>query len=159
MYEIHSRLSQSARTKATKEFTEVKSGVLLSSDVTARGIDIPGISTVIQVGLPANAEQCKFCTTSRDSVQIINLIHYPPPDVHRLGRTARAGNEGSGLLILAPWEQRFLANKDMVNIPIKEQTVNENELKLSLASLKEAVDTVMATIEDKIRCSAYQVGS
>ncbi len=67
VYEIHSRLSQSARTKATKEFTEVKSGVLLSSDVTARGIDIPGISTVIQVGLPANAEQCKFCAAFRDS--------------------------------------------------------------------------------------------
>jgi hypothetical protein len=60
---------------------------------------------------------------------------------------------------LATWEQRFLANKDMLGIPIKEQAVNDNELKLSLASLKEAVDTVMTTIEDKIRCSTYQVGS
>jgi ATP-dependent RNA helicase MSS116 len=92
-------------------------------------------------------------------ISIIHLIHYPPSDVHRLGRTARAGNEGSGLLILAPWEQRFLANKGMLGIPIKEQKINENELKLSLASLKEAVDAVMAITEDKIRCSAYQVSS
>jgi ATP-dependent RNA helicase MSS116, mitochondrial len=96
--------------------------------------------------------------TPRDSILHHSpLIHCPPLDVHRLGRTARAGNEGSGLLILAPWEQRFLANKDMVNIPIKEQAINENELKLSLANLKDAVDTVMITIEDKTRCSAYQV--
>lgn len=85
------------------------------------------------------------------------LARLPFTDVHRLGRTARAGTEGSGLLILAPWEQRFLANKHMVNIPIKEREIKEDEVKLSLASLKEAVDATMMTLEDKLRCSAYQV--
>jgi ATP-dependent RNA helicase MSS116, mitochondrial len=42
IHEIHSRLSQNKRTKASEAFAEVKRGVLLSSDVTARGMDFPG---------------------------------------------------------------------------------------------------------------------
>ena len=58
-WEIHSRMSQSARGKATEAFRAAKEGVLFSSDVTARGIDVKGVTAVIQVGLPSNEEQCK----------------------------------------------------------------------------------------------------
>jgi len=58
-WEIHSRMSQSARGKATEQFREAKEGVLFSSDVTARGIDVKGVTAVVQVGLPSNEEQCK----------------------------------------------------------------------------------------------------
>jgi ATP-dependent RNA helicase MSS116 len=42
IYEIHSRLSQNRRTKVADTFAKEKTGVLLSSDVTARGMDFPG---------------------------------------------------------------------------------------------------------------------
>lgn len=42
IYEIHSRLSQSKRSKVADTFSRAKKGVLLSSDVTARGMDFPG---------------------------------------------------------------------------------------------------------------------
>lgn len=58
-WEIHSRMSQSARGKATEAFRNAKEGVLFSSDVTARGIDVKGVTGVIQVGLPMNEEQCE----------------------------------------------------------------------------------------------------
>ena len=58
VYEIHSRMSQPKRMKATEAFRTSPTGVLFSSDVTARGIDIPGVTAVVQVGLPSNAEQC-----------------------------------------------------------------------------------------------------
>lgn len=58
-WEIHSRMSQSARGKATDQFREAKEGVLFSSDVTARGIDVKGVTAVVQVGLPSNEEQCE----------------------------------------------------------------------------------------------------
>lgn len=58
-WEIHSRMSQSARAKATEAFRQAKQGVLFSSDVTARGIDVKGVTGVVQVGLPMNEEQCK----------------------------------------------------------------------------------------------------
>ena len=65
VFEVHSRKSQSARTKATDGFRAAKNGVLVSSDVTARGIDIPGVTAVFQIGLPSDPDQCKpakiFC--------------------------------------------------------------------------------------------------
>ena len=45
-WEIHSRMSQSKRLKVTEEFREAKTGIMFSSDVVARGIDIPGVSLV-----------------------------------------------------------------------------------------------------------------
>ncbi|KAF2479886.1 P-loop containing nucleoside triphosphate hydrolase protein [Neohortaea acidophila] len=76
--EIHSRLSQSQRTAAAESFRRAESGVLLSSDVTARGMDFPNVTHVIQVGLPTSREQY----------------------IHRVGRTARAGKEGEAWLLL-----------------------------------------------------------
>jgi ATP-dependent RNA helicase MSS116, mitochondrial len=57
-FQIHSRLSQSARTRATDGFKNAERAVMFASDVIARGIDISGITSVVQVGVPANAEQC-----------------------------------------------------------------------------------------------------
>jgi ATP-dependent RNA helicase MSS116 len=45
-WEIHSRMSQSKRMKVTEEFRDAKTGIMFSSDVVARGIDIPGVSLV-----------------------------------------------------------------------------------------------------------------
>jgi ATP-dependent RNA helicase MSS116 len=90
--EIHSRKSQSARTKVSDEFRRSKGLILISSDVSARGVDYPDVTLIIQVGLPADREQY----------------------IHRLGRTGRKGKEGQGLLLLAPWEMHFLSSvKDL----------------------------------------------
>ncbi|KAI8855106.1 P-loop containing nucleoside triphosphate hydrolase protein [Chytridium lagenaria] len=66
VYEIHSRKSQSVRTKATEAFRVAEKGIMFSSDVSARGMDFPNVTAVLQVGLPSSREQY----------------------VHRLGRTA-----------------------------------------------------------------------
>ena len=81
--EIHARLTQSQRTRAAEDFRRATSGILLSSDVTARGMDFPDVTHVIQVGIPPNREQY----------------------IHRLGRTARAGKEGEGWIFLNEIEQ------------------------------------------------------
>ena len=83
--ELHSRMSQSKRTKTTERFRNGSKLILFSSDVSARGMDFPGVSLIIQVGL-----------TAKDQY------------IHRLGRTARAGNEGHGIILLAPFENNFL---------------------------------------------------
>lgn len=59
VWQIHSRMSQSQRTRATDQFREAEKGVLFSSDVTARGIDVKGVTAVVQIGLPSSAEQCR----------------------------------------------------------------------------------------------------
>ncbi|PPR06385.1 hypothetical protein CVT26_004646 [Gymnopilus dilepis] len=96
--EIHSRKSQPARIKAAEQFKTSKSAVLLSSDVAARGVDFPGVTLVLQVGLPASGEQY----------------------IHRLGRTARAGAAGRGILVLSPEEKMFLRKADVAALGIRE---------------------------------------
>ncbi|KAK7179605.1 hypothetical protein DPSP01_011657 [Paraphaeosphaeria sporulosa] len=82
-YEIHSKLSQAQRTRAADDFRFCQSGILLSSDVTARGMDFPNVTHVIQIGLPRDRESY----------------------IHRIGRTARAGKEGEGWLFVTPYDQ------------------------------------------------------
>ncbi|CAA7027047.1 unnamed protein product [Microthlaspi erraticum] len=84
--EIHSRKPQSYRTRVSDEFRKSKRIILVTSDVSARGVDYPDVSLVVQMGLPSGREQY----------------------IHRLGRTGRKGKEGEGVLMLAPWEEFFL---------------------------------------------------
>ncbi|PVF96570.1 DEAD-domain-containing protein [Serendipita vermifera] len=132
--EIHSHKSQTARLKAIKDFSEARSAVLLSSDVVARGIDLRGITGVIQIGLPADVDQY----------------------VRRLGRFGGVGHPVMGLLLLAPWEQRFLADKNMIQLPIKEVNTRHEEIITGLVAWKDRVDYVMCQLDDKIRLRAYQ---
>lgn len=48
------------RTKTSDQFRAMKQGILFSSDVSARGVDYPGITHVIQVR-PVNVKQCILC--------------------------------------------------------------------------------------------------
>ena len=82
--EIHSKLSQGQRTRAADTFRRASSALLLTTDVTARGMDFPDVTHVIQVGLPSNSDSY----------------------VHRLGRTARAGKEGEGWIFVSPIEEK-----------------------------------------------------
>jgi ATP-dependent RNA helicase MSS116, mitochondrial len=99
IYEIHSKRSQFQRTAASDAFRRDHSGaaVLVTSDVSARGIDYPGVTRVIQVGIPASTEQY----------------------IHRIGRTGRAGKGGRADLILLPFEQNFVRYQ-LSDLPIKE---------------------------------------
>ncbi|KAI0967048.1 DEAD-domain-containing protein [Xylaria arbuscula] len=96
MYQIHSKLTQSQRTMSAQLFRRAKSGILFSSDVTARGMDFPNVTDVIQIGLPPDREQY----------------------IHRIGRTGRAGNSGNGWLILSQEEMAEARNR-LPGLPIK----------------------------------------
>ncbi len=83
---LHSRMTQSKRTRTTDDFRKANDGICVATDVIARGMDFPGVTHVFQVGLPADKETY----------------------IHRLGRTARAGAEGRGILVLSDLEKGFL---------------------------------------------------
>ena len=103
-YELHSKRSQDQRTRASNAFRADRTGasVLVTSDVSARGVDYPGVTRVIQVGIPPTS----------------NVY------VHRVGRTGRAGTEGRGDLVLLPWETGFVTWQ-MNSIPLKTVTADE----------------------------------
>jgi ATP-dependent RNA helicase RhlE len=79
---IHGNKSQGQRERAIAAFKEGKVRVLVATDVAARGIDIPGVRHVYNYDLPNVAENY----------------------VHRIGRTARAGADGSAVAFCAPDE-------------------------------------------------------
>jgi ATP-dependent RNA helicase MSS116, mitochondrial len=103
IYEIHSRRNQGQRTRAADSFRRARSAILFSSDVTARGMDFPNVTDVIQVGLPPDRDQY----------------------IHRVGRTGRAGNSGNGWLLLTE-EEIPEARARLPGLPIKPTTVIES---------------------------------
>jgi len=113
---IHGDKSQGAREKALNEFKEGKVRALIATDVAARGIDIKGLSHVINYELPYNAEDY----------------------VHRIGRTARAGNSGVAVSLISPGEEWLLtAINELLDIELLQQWLPGYELDLSkVADLK-----------------------
>lgn len=77
---IHGGLEQKKRIRVLKEFNEKETGVLVCTDVAARGLDIKGVSHVYNYDLPKVVDDY----------------------VHRIGRTARAGEKGIAINILCP---------------------------------------------------------
>ncbi|XP_038898727.1 DEAD-box ATP-dependent RNA helicase 31-like [Benincasa hispida] len=125
--EIHSRKPQSYRTRVSDEFRKSKGLILVTSDVSARGVDYPDVTLVIQVGLPADREQY----------------------IHRLGRTGRKGKEGQGILLLAPWEEFFLST-------VKDLPISKAPMPLIDLEAKKKVDRALAHVEMKNKEAAYQ---
>jgi ATP-dependent RNA helicase MSS116 len=130
IYEIHSRKSQSARTKTMADFKASANGILFSSDVTARGVDIPGITLVMQLGLPMNSEQY----------------------IHRLGRTARAGKEGRGVLILDEHEKWFLTSKGVKELPLNPLNGGQDAL---FDKCSATVKSALSVVDETLKCQAY----
>jgi ATP-dependent RNA helicase RhlE len=100
---IHGNKSQPQREKALGEFRQGTARILIATDIAARGIDVSGISHVINFELPNVAEQY----------------------VHRIGRTARAGAAGVAISLCAPDEKAYLrdiwkltkANLEEIGLP------------------------------------------
>jgi ATP-dependent RNA helicase RhlE len=83
---IHGNKAQTARQRALANFRSGRARVLVATDIAARGIDIDGITHVVNFDLP----------------------NVPESYVHRIGRTARAGASGTALSFCAPDERSYL---------------------------------------------------
>ncbi|XP_072273949.1 ATP-dependent RNA helicase DDX18 [Pyxicephalus adspersus] len=96
---IHGKQKQTKRTTTFFQFCNADSGILLCTDVAARGLDIPEVDWIVQ---------------------------YDPPDdpkeyIHRVGRTARGiDGRGHALLILRPEELGFLRYLKQAKVPLSE---------------------------------------
>ena len=83
---FHGNKSQSQRTRALQDFKDAKTQVLVATDIAARGIDINLLPQVVNFDLP-----------------------YVPEDyIHRIGRTARAGQEGKAISLVSADEHKLL---------------------------------------------------
>ena len=83
---IHGNKSQNARTRALSDFRANRVTALIATEVAARGLDIRELPHVVNFELP----------------------HVPEDYVHRIGRTARAGNSGAAISLVSPEEAPLL---------------------------------------------------
>ncbi|KAI9674227.1 MAG: hypothetical protein M1817_002045 [Caeruleum heppii] len=97
--EMHARLSQAQRTRNSEQFRNATNAILFSSDVTARGMDFPNVTHVIQLGAPPERESY----------------------VHRIGRTARGNKDGEGWLFASEVEMSE-TRKRLKGLPLRPDT-------------------------------------
>ena len=113
---IHGNKSQPQREKALAAFRSGEIRILVATDIAARGIDVSGVSHVINFEMPNVPEQY----------------------VHRIGRTARAGRDGIAISFVAPDEKPYLRDIEKLTrqrieiVPLPENFVAEaNRIKAS----------------------------
>ncbi|XP_059115902.1 probable ATP-dependent RNA helicase DDX31 isoform X2 [Peromyscus eremicus] len=98
---LHGNMEQEERTSVFHEFSHSGTGVLLCTDVAARGLDLPQVTWIVQYSAPSS----------------------PAEYIHRIGRTARIGCHGSSLLILAPSEAEYVNS-------LASHKINVSEIKM-----------------------------
>lgn len=84
--ELHGDLSQAKREKVMKRFRDMKIQYLVATDVAARGIDVEGVTHVINYDIPQDVESY----------------------IHRIGRTGRAGGDGIAITFAASKDSQYL---------------------------------------------------
>ncbi|XP_072243226.1 ATP-dependent DNA helicase DDX31 isoform X2 [Leuresthes tenuis] len=100
---LHGNMKQEERSEVFQQFSASRSGVLLCTDVAARGLDLPQVTWIIQYTPPTSAAEY----------------------VHRVGRTARIGERGSSLLFLTPAEMAFISELANHNISLSDMKLQE----------------------------------
>jgi len=109
---IHSNKSQNYRFKSISDFQDGLHRVLIATDIVSRGMDIIGVSHVINFDTPKYAEQY----------------------IHRIGRTGRARKKGNAILLFTPKEEEsvleieILMNTEIPLIPLPEEVIISNIL-------------------------------
>jgi len=99
---IHGGLVQSERNAAMRSFHDGKLRVLVATNLAARGLDIPQISHVVNYDMPQNLEEY----------------------VHRIGRTARMGRDGTAITFVTEWDFQMLdLLQDSLAEELKQETL------------------------------------
>ncbi|XP_078082930.1 ATP-dependent RNA helicase DDX51 [Mustelus asterias] len=127
--EFSSRLSPNERRKTLKEFEQGKLQILISTDASARGIDVEGV----------------MCVVNYDAPQFIRTY------IHRVGRTARAGKAGLAFtLLLKVQEQRFLQMlRDAGSKELKKQLVRQEYLTSLIQRYEGTLQKLQQVLKDE----------
>ncbi|XP_067406073.1 ATP-dependent RNA helicase DDX51 isoform X2 [Emydura macquarii macquarii] len=127
--EFSSWLTPSERQRTLKEFEQGKIQLLITTDATARGIDIKGVK----------------CVINYDAPQFIRSY------IHRVGRTARAGKVGLAFtMLLKVQERKFLQMlRDAGTPDLEKQLVKSEYLKPLLQQYEEALSKLQKTVKDE----------
>lgn len=100
---LHGDMSQAKRKTVMKSFRDAKLQILVASDIAARGLDVEGVTHVINYDIPHDGDWY----------------------VHRIGRTGRAGNEGMAITFYTAEDTRWLNNiENKLNVKLERQNID-----------------------------------
>lgn len=103
--QIHGDLSPRDRKKMMKQVRDLEFQYIVATDLAARGIDIQGISHVINYEIP---EDLEFF-------------------IHRVGRTARAGTKGTAITLFQPEDEDAIVRIEKMGIPFEQKDIKNGE--------------------------------
>lgn len=127
---LHGDISQHQRERILNKFKDKKIHILVATDVAARGIDVNNLSHVINYSLPQDPESY----------------------VHRIGRTGRAGKEGTAITFVAPDEyRRLLFIKKIAKANIRREKLPEIEDVINTKKSR-----IKTKLEDIIKSGKYR---
>ena len=106
LYRLHGNMDQGSRVQSLRSFRNCRRGILLCTDVAARGLDLAGVEFSMQYDPPTGGQG--------------EELEY----VHRAGRTARMGKRGDALLFLLPSERAYQAKLEKAGVSIREISNN-----------------------------------
>lgn len=114
---LNAELAQNVRTNVMNAFSKGQYSQLICTDVASRGLDLPRVELVINFDLPKHAEEY----------------------IHRIGRTGRAGNQGSAISLVGPRDwQSFVSIRALLDYALEEQTIDGVETKFKGHDLRKA---------------------
>ncbi|MFC1485385.1 DEAD/DEAH box helicase [bacterium] len=131
---IHGDISQAQRERTLNKFKKQRVNILIATDVAARGIDVNNLSHVINYSLPQDPESY----------------------VHRIGRTGRAGNEGTAITFITPREyKKLLFIQRAAKTDIKRSKVPQ-VTDIIQAKKKKIYDDLSAILKEEIDPKYYE---
>ena len=130
---IHGDISQAQREKTLEKFKKQRANIMVATDVAARGIDVNNLTHVINFSLPQD----------------------PEAYVHRIGRTGRAGNQGTAITFITPSEyKKLMFIQRFAKADIKKSTIPKIG-DIIQAKKKKISDDLNEILDGKIE-STYQ---
>lgn len=115
-YKLHSKISKNRRRKDYCNFLKANKAILLTTDLSSRGIDVPDIDLIIQFDPPKNEEVF----------------------IHRVGRTARVGKKGESITFINSMEKQFINYLSLKKVKIDPMETPEYKAEESLKILHNA---------------------
>ncbi|EAS01115.2 DEAD-box ATP-dependent RNA helicase (macronuclear) [Tetrahymena thermophila SB210] len=127
---VHGQMKQVKRNKIIENFTKSQKGVLICTDVVARGIDFQDVHHILQIDPPQD----------------------PSFYIHRIGRTARKGKSGKAIILIEKHEEAFVEFLRIKNVEIQEYN-NSEQIECDPLKFEEDIKKIMIQDRDNIEKS------
>jgi ATP-dependent RNA helicase DDX55/SPB4 len=134
IWALHGQLPQKQRRRVHTAVTKAAKGVLVCTDVAARGLDIPDVHIVVQFDPPVA----------------------PKTFIHRIGRTGRMGRQGETLVLLTPLETEYIAFMQMQNVQLLPLHEDDADMKDAIGTAKAENRTLDSVLADRLKIKAIK---